>query len=118
MQLKQGNIPEKSGNTEIHLEHYPVEEEIIDLAEFLKTFGDPTRLKILFLLLHGEQSVQNISASLSVKQTAISHQLQLLRHLRLVRYRKAGRNVYYSLNDAHISQILTLGIEHIQEGNS
>lgn len=118
MQEKKDDIPGNGRIVEIHEENYPVEEEIIDLAEFLKTFGDPTRLKILFLLLHGEQSVQNISASLSVKQTAISHQLQLLRHLRLVRYRKAGRNVYYSLNDAHISQILTLGIEHIQEGNS
>ena len=93
----------------------PVEEEIIDLAEFFKTFGDPTRLKILFLLRDQELSVHAAAEQLGLQQTTLSHQLKILRHLRLVRYRKEGRAVYYSLNDDHIDQILRIGIEHIQE---
>ncbi len=96
-------------------EYIPVDEEIIDLAAFLKTFGDPTRLRILFLLLEGEQNVHDISTALELQQPTISHQLKILRHLRLVRYRKEGRSVWYSLNDEHIAKILTIGMEHIQE---
>jgi len=96
-------------------EHIPVEEEIIDLSEFFKTFGDPTRLRILFLLSEGETDVHTVSSRLKLGQTAVSHQLKLLRYLRLVRYRKEGRNVYYSLNDDHIEEILKIGMEHIQE---
>ncbi len=93
----------------------PVEEEIIDLAEFLKTFGDPTRLRILFLLRNGELGVQAIGDALGLHQTTVSHQLKLLRHLRLLRYRKEGRGVFYALNDSHIEQILEIGMQHIQE---
>ena len=96
-------------------EHIPVEEEIIDLSEFFKTFGDPTRLRILFLLSEGEMGVHAVSSRLKLGQTAVSHQLKLLRYLRLVRYRKEGRSVYYSLNDDHIEEILKIGMEHIQE---
>ncbi len=93
----------------------PVDEELIDLAEFLRTFGDPTRLRILFLLRRRELGVQAISDELSLQQTTVSHQLKLLRHLRLVRYRKEGRGVFYRLNDDHIEQILEIGMQHIQE---
>ncbi len=95
--------------------HIPVDEEIIDLSEFLKTFGDPTRLRILFLLREGELGVQAIGDHLGLQQTTVSHQLKILRHLRLLRYRKEGRGVYYSLNDDHIGQILDIGMQHIQE---
>ncbi len=93
----------------------PVEEEIIDLSEFLKTFGDPTRLRILFLLRERELGVHAIAEQLELQQTTVSHQLKVLRYLRLVRYRKEGRGVFYSLSDDHIEQILNIGMEHIQE---
>ena len=93
----------------------PQEETLYDLAEFFKVFGDPTRLKILFLLEQGERGVNSICEELGMQQSTISQQLKLLRARRLVRYRKDGRNVLYRLNDEHIHAILALGIEHYQE---
>ncbi|AEV28515.1 putative transcriptional regulator [Sphaerochaeta pleomorpha str. Grapes] len=93
----------------------PLEEEIVDIAEFFKVFGDPTRLKILFLLEKGELGVNTISESLGMQQSTISQQLKLLRARRLVRFRKEGRNVVYRLNDEHIHSILALGMEHYEE---
>lgn len=96
-------------------EFIPIEEEIFDLAEFFKVFGDPTRLKILFLLSKGELCVHDISSALEMEQTAISHQLRSLRQVNLVRYRKEGRHAHYSLNDNHVKEILKIGLEHTQE---
>jgi DNA-binding transcriptional ArsR family regulator len=93
----------------------PLEEEIVDIADFFKVFGDPTRLKILFLLEQGERGVNAICEELGMQQSTISQQLKLLRARRLVRFRKDGRNVLYRLNDEHIHDILALGIEHYQE---
>lgn len=93
----------------------PGEEEIQDLAEFFKIFGDPTRIRILFLLKKGEYCVHDISSLVEMHQTAVSHQLKLLRHARLVKYRKEGKNVYYSLDDGHIEEILRIGLEHFNE---
>ena len=93
----------------------PVEEEIQDLAEFFKLFGDPTRLRILFLLKYGEFCVHDISTAIEMNQTAVSHQLKSLRQARLVKYRKDGKNVFYSLNDSHINDILATGLEHTNE---
>jgi len=94
----------------------PVEEELTDLAEFFKIFGDKTRLHILFLLFsRPETGVNELSEAMKMHQTAISHQLKILRHLRLVTYRKEGRNVFYSLNDHHIKDILNIGMQHVQE---
>ncbi|MGE4584052.1 MAG: ArsR/SmtB family transcription factor [Sphaerochaeta sp.] len=93
----------------------PLEEEIVDIADFFKVFGDPTRLKILFLLEAGERGVNAISEELGMQQSTISQQLKLLRARRLVRFHKDGRNVLYRLNDEHIHDILALGIEHYEE---
>jgi len=93
----------------------PLEEEIVDIADFFKVFGDPTRLKILFLLERGERGVNSISEELCMQQSTISQQLKLLRARRLVRFRKDGRNVLYRLSDKHIHDILSLGIEHYSE---
>ncbi|MXI87424.1 metalloregulator ArsR/SmtB family transcription factor [Sphaerochaeta halotolerans] len=93
----------------------PLDEEIVDIADFFKVFGDPTRLKILFLLEQGERGVNAISEELKMQQSTISQQLKLLRARRLVRFRKDGRNVLYRLNDEHIHDILAMGIEHYQE---
>ncbi|MFA5467634.1 MAG: metalloregulator ArsR/SmtB family transcription factor [Sphaerochaetaceae bacterium] len=92
-----------------------LDEEITDIADFFKVFGDATRLKILFLLKQGELSVNNIAEKLQMNQSTISQQLKLLRVSRLVRHRKEGRKIFYSLDDAHIEKILKLGVEHYEE---
>ncbi|MCQ2412756.1 MAG: metalloregulator ArsR/SmtB family transcription factor [Sphaerochaetaceae bacterium] len=91
------------------------EEEVTDIADFFKVFGDPTRLKILYLLDEGEANVNTISSSLGISPSVASQHLKLLRVARLVRWRKDGKNVIYSLNDEHISRILNLGTEHYEE---
>ncbi|NLV61377.1 MAG: helix-turn-helix transcriptional regulator [Spirochaetales bacterium] len=93
----------------------PPEEAVVDIADFFKVFGDPTRLKILFLLEGGERGVSSISEELGMQQSTISQQLKLLRASRLVRFRKDGRNVLYRLDDEHIHAILALGKEHYAE---
>ena len=92
------------------------EEEISDIADFFKVFGDPTRLKILLALdKEGEMGVGQIAEAASMSQSAISQQLKLLRASRLVKFRKDGRNAIYRLSDDHIHRILSLGIEHYEE---
>ena len=85
------------------------------LAEFFKVFGDSSRIKILYSLLQGEKCVIDISEEVQLSQSAVSHQLQLLRSNRLVRYRKEGKLTLYSLDDDHIFSIINQGIEHIEE---
>ena len=91
------------------------DEELTDIADFFKVFGDSTRLSILFLLEKGEDNVNNISARLGISTSTVSQHLKLLRVSRLVRYRKEGKSVFYSLNDDHIAKILSLGTEHYEE---
>jgi len=93
----------------------PIEEETQDLADFFKIFGDSTRIRILFLLKNGEFCVHDISTFINMQQTAVSHQLKLLRNARLVKYRKEGKQVFYSLNDGHIEDILATGLDHLNE---
>lgn len=94
---------------------YLSEEEFIDLAEFFKTFGDSTRIKILYDLMQGEKNVGEISDDLSMNQSAISHQLKILKIARLVKARRDGRSMYYSLADNHVRTIMSMGREHIEE---
>lgn len=89
------------------------EEVIHAMAENFKALADPTRLKILALLLLGERCVGDLAEHLAVSQSAVSHQLRLLRSLDIVRYRKEGREVYYDLSDDHIRDILLRTFEHI-----
>ncbi len=86
-----------------------------DLSEFYKVFGDSTRLKILEVLLEKEKSVGDISEKLNISQSAISHQLRMLRNLNLVKTKKIGQSVLYSISDNHVKVILEYGIEHIKE---
>ncbi len=83
------------------------------LAELFKALGDATRVRILSALSHAELCVWDLAASLGMSQSAISHQLRLLRSLRLVRRVKRGRMVYYSLDDDHISSLFKSGMEHV-----
>lgn len=93
----------------------PPVEELQDLAEFFKVFGDATRLKILYVLMCSEMCVYDIATALGMTQSAISHQLRFLKQLDLVKYRRDGKIIYYSLSDAHIVNILNQGLVHIEE---
>ena len=86
-----------------------------DLAEIFKVLGDPTRLKICLALENHELCVSDISAVTGMSESAVSHQLRLLKAMRLVRFRKEGKMVYYMLDDTHIEQLISLGVRHVQE---
>ena len=86
------------------------------LSEIFKALGDPTRLKIISLLLEHEVCVHTLEQALGMTQSAISHQLRQLRQLNLVRYRKEGRHVYYSLDDEHVKQLFAQGSLHVKHG--
>lgn len=105
-------------NSEIKKEHsIPDEQTIYDLSELFKVFGDATRIKILSALLDGEMCVFNISQLLEMGQSAVSHQLRILRSAGLVRPRREGKTVFYSLDDEHIELIYNLGLTHINHKN-
>ena len=93
----------------------PPDEELDSVADFFKMFGDNTRLKIMLALQQSELCVMDIAEALSMTQSAISHQLKLLKQLDLVKTRRAGKTIFYSLADDHISSILSMGIDHIEE---
>lgn len=93
----------------------PQEQELLDLAEFFKIFGDSTRIKILYVLSQSEMCVCDIASLLMMGQSAISHQLRVLKQMRLVKFRREGKTVFYSLSDGHIQTILAQGMEHIKE---
>lgn len=96
-------------------EKMPSEENLYDLAELFKVFGDTTRIKILWALAESEMCVCDIAVLLNMTQSAISHQLRVLKQARLVKNRKDGKVVYYSLDDAHVKQIFDQGLIHINE---
>ena len=93
----------------------PQEQELVDLSEFFKVFGDSTRIKILYVLSQSEMCVCDIATLLQMGQSAISHQLRILKQMRLVKFRRDGKTVFYSLSDDHIQTILAQGMEHISE---
>ncbi|HEX9061789.1 MAG TPA: metalloregulator ArsR/SmtB family transcription factor [Clostridia bacterium] len=96
-------------------EKMPSEENLYDLAELFKVFGDSTRIKILWALDEAEMCVCDIAVLLNMTQSAISHQLRVLKQSRLVKYRKEGKIVFYSLDDEHVKQIFDQGLIHINE---
>jgi ArsR family transcriptional regulator len=88
---------------------------VADATEIFKVLGDPTRMRLLYALAQRELCVCDLTAVLGMTQSAISHQLRVLRSARLVRYRKAGTIVYYSLADAHVVQLIDGGVDHARE---
>lgn len=96
-------------------EQMPVEEDLYDLAELFKIFGDSTRIRILYALFERELCVQDIFELLHMTQSAISHQLRVLKQSRLVKYRRQGKCILYSLADGHVRTIINQGLEHIEE---
>ena len=93
----------------------PDEELLYDLAELYKVFGDSTRIRILYVLFEAEMCVCDIAQVLSMTTSAISHQLKVLKQAHLVKYRREGKTVFYSLSDDHVRSILDQGLEHISE---
>ena len=93
----------------------PDEDELYDLAEIFKVFGDSTRIKILYVLFESEMCVCDIAQLLNMNQSAISHQLKILKQSRLVKSRREGKAVFYSLADGHARTIINQGLEHIEE---
>ena len=96
-------------------EKMPIESELYELADLFKVFGDSTRIKILYVLYENEMCVFDIAKILNMTQSAISHQLRVLKQNRLVKYRKEGKTVLYTLADEHVFTILSQGIEHVEE---
>ncbi|MDR1061189.1 MAG: metalloregulator ArsR/SmtB family transcription factor [Clostridiales bacterium] len=97
------------------IERMPSDEELYDLAELFKVFGDSTRIRIIQTLFLSEMSVGEMAQTLSMTQSAISHQLRVLKQAKLVKYRKDGKIAYYSLSDEHVRKIFDQGLNHIQE---
>ena len=93
----------------------PEETELYDLAELFKVFGDSTRIRILFVLFEKDVCVCDLAESLNMTQSAISHQLKILKQNKLVKGRREGKSVFYSLADNHVRTIIAQGIEHIAE---
>ena len=93
----------------------PDEDTVLSLSEVFKVFGDPTRIKILWTLFDSEKCVYDIAESISMTQSAVSHQLRILKQIRLVKSRREGKNTFYSLDDEHVKRIIEQGIIHISE---
>jgi len=96
-------------------EKMPPEEALYDLAELFKIFGDSTRIRILFVLFEAEVCVCDLAEALGMTSSAVSHQLRILKQARLVKSRRMGKSVYYSLADSHVRTIIDQGFEHIEE---
>lgn len=95
--------------------HMPDETELYDLSELFKVFGDSTRIRILFVLFEAEVCVCDLAETLNMTQSAISHQLKILKQSKLVKNRREGKSIFYSLADEHVRTIIAMGLEHIEE---
>ena len=106
---------ERSESTQLPPLHRATDELICDLADLFKIFGDTTRMRILYVLQEGEMSVGTISAALGMTQSAISHQLKVLKNNNLITNRREGKTIYYFLADDHVRTIVAMGYEHLTE---
>ena len=93
----------------------PDDEVLYDLAELFRVFGDSTRIKILYALFESELCVGDIAQVLGLSQSSVSHQLRVLKASKLVKFRRAGKAVFYSLDDDHVRSMIALGLEHVEE---
>ena len=93
----------------------PDDEILYDLAELFRVFGDSTRIKILYALFESELCVNDIAQVVGISQSAVSHQLRVLKDSKLVRFRREGKTVFYALDDDHVRSILSMGMDHIEE---
>ena len=114
------NCEERCDEIEIHSEllekvKMPDEEKLYDLAELFKVFGDSTRIRILFVLFEAEVCVCDLAELLNMTQSAISHQLKILKSSKLVKSRREGKSMFYSLADDHVRTVIRQGMDHIEE---
>ncbi len=98
------------------MEETYTEKAVGNLAELFKIFGDATRIKILYAMLDAELCVNDIAGRLQMSQSSVSHQLRILKTSKLVKSRREGKSIFYSLDDEHVRFILSMGMEHIMEG--
>ena len=110
-----GCVEEHAGTLAKARQEMPDVESLYDLSELFKVFGDTTRIRILWALSEGEMCVCDLAELLEMGQSAVSHQLRLLRQARLVRCRREGKSSVYMLDDEHVRQIFELGLTHIEE---
>lgn len=96
-------------------EKQPDDEILYDLAELFKVFGDSTRIKILYSMFEHELCVNDIAGLLNLSQSSVSHQLRILKTSKLVKFRREGKSIYYSLDDEHVRSIISMGMEHVEE---
>lgn len=104
--------PESDGKKIISM---PDDEYLYDLSELFRIFGDSTRIKILYSLFDDELCVGDIAQTLGLSQSSVSHQLRILKDSKLVKFRREGKSIIYSLDDDHVRSILNLGMEHLEE---
>ena len=104
-----------SGKSDKDLLQHPDDEILYDLAELFKVFGDSTRIKILYALFETELCVYDIAGLLNMTQSSVSHQLRILKNSKLVKFRREGKSIFYSLDDEHVRKIISMGMEHIEE---
>ncbi len=97
------------------LSQQPDDEILYDLAELFKVFGDSTRIKILYSLFENELCVYDIARLLNLSQSSVSHQLRILKTSKLVKFRREGKSIFYSLDDEHVREIISMGMEHVEE---
>ena len=97
------------------MENQPSDEYLYDLSELFRIFGDTTRIKILYALFEAELCVGDIAALLRLSQSSVSHQLRILKDAKLVKFRREGKSIFYSLDDDHVRTILSMGMEHVEE---
>lgn len=97
------------------LETQPADEYLYDLAELFKVFGDSTRIKILYALFESDLCVGDIAQLLNLSQSAVSHQLKILKDAKLVKFKREGKIIFYMLDDDHVRNMLKLGMEHVEE---
>ena len=97
------------------LDSQPAEEYLYDLAELFKVFGDSTRIRILYALFESELCVGDMAQLLGISQSAVSHQLKILKDAQLVRFRRDGKIIFYMLDDDHVRTMLSMGMEHVEE---
>lgn len=97
------------------LDNQPDDEYLYDLSELFKIFGDSTRIKILYSMFDTELNVGDMAKILNLSQSSVSHQLRILKDSKLVKFRREGKSIYYSLDDEHVRTILSLGMEHVEE---
>lgn len=96
-------------------EQQPDDEILYDLAELFKVFGDSTRIKILYAIFENELCVNDIAKLLNLSQSSVSHQLRILKTSKLVKFRRDGKSIFYSLDDEHVRAIISMGMEHVEE---